>query len=179
MVTILQDATQQALTEALNKRITSQWLQNIGLSGLAEQAVKAIVAATLDAAKEAEQQAAAVALQVVGAAQAALLEARREAQSQFLAATQAAERAAVQRSAAVALCSAAKRRKGADSLLALVVDAGGAAMDGIEGTSPIEGPAAADGIAEVFQQAAAANSEPAGFEQAVLLAVSGATQRLP
>ena len=59
-MTILQDATQQALTEALNKRITSQWLQHIGLSGLAEQAVKAIVAATLDAAKEAEQQAATI-----------------------------------------------------------------------------------------------------------------------
>ena len=44
--------------DALNKRITSQWLQHIGLGGLAEQAVKAIVAATLDAAKEAEQLAA-------------------------------------------------------------------------------------------------------------------------
>ena len=60
VVTILQDATQQALTEALNKRITTQWLQHIGLSGLVEQAVKAIVAATLDAAKEAEQQAATI-----------------------------------------------------------------------------------------------------------------------
>ncbi len=57
VATIERDANQQALTAVLNKRITSQWLQHIGLSGLAEHAVQAIVAATLDAAREAEQQA--------------------------------------------------------------------------------------------------------------------------
>ena len=60
VATITQDATQQALVSALNKRITNDWLQHIGLSGLAEQAVQAIVAATLDAAKEAQQEAATI-----------------------------------------------------------------------------------------------------------------------
>ena len=50
MAAIIQDTTQVALANALNRRITNEWLQHIGLSGLAEQAVKALVAATLDAA---------------------------------------------------------------------------------------------------------------------------------
>ena len=118
-------------------------------------------------------------MQAAGAAQAALLEARKEAQTQFLAATKAAERAALQRSAAAALCSAAKRRKGADSLLAAAVGTGDATMAGTEGTSPIEGLAAAHAISGFVQQAAASGSGPAGLEQAVLQAVSGAAQRLP
>ena len=128
---------------------------------------------------EEEKQAAGAALQAAGAAQAALLEARKEAQTQFLAATKAAERAALQRSVAAALCSAAKRRNGADSLPAAVVGTGDATMAGTEGTSPIEGLAAAHAISGVFQQAAASGSGPAGLEQAVLQAVSGAAQRLP
>ena len=77
------------------------------------------------------------------------------------------------------LCGKTSQKGLTPYLLLWLAGSGATTMAGTEGTSPIEGLAAAHAISGVIQQAAVSGSGPAGLEQAVLQAVSGAAQRLP